>query len=68
MPLMLQSNAGIASQLLSMELYQLGLDYLQNYETLVNSVTEEIILETVKKYLNPEKLVIASSGTLSGEA
>jgi predicted Zn-dependent peptidase len=44
------------------------LDYLQNYETLVNSVTEEIILETVKKYLNPEKLVIASSGTLSGEA
>ncbi len=51
-----------------MELYQLGLDYLQNYEKQVNSVTEEIILETVKKYLDPDKLVIASSGTLAGEA
>lgn len=68
LPLMLESNAGIAGQLLSMELYQLGLGYLQNYETLVNSVTEEIILETVKKYLDPDKLVIASSGTLAGEA
>lgn len=68
LPLMLESNAGIAGQLLSIELYQLGLDYLQNYEKQVNSVTEEIILETVKKYLDPDKLVIASSGTLAGEA
>ena len=68
LPLMLESNAGIANQLVMMELYGLGLDYLQNYESLVNSVTDERILEVAKKYLDPEKLVIASSGTLAEEA
>jgi zinc protease len=59
MPLILESNGGVAASLLNIERYNLGLDYLQNYPDLVDAVTAEQILEASRKYLDPEKLAVA---------
>lgn len=62
LPLSMESNSGVASALVSLERYQLGLDYYRNYASLVRSVTPEQILTTVRKYLDPVKLAVAIAG------
>jgi zinc protease len=59
LPLSLESNAGVASSLLSIERYQLGLDYYQRYADLVKAVNAEDILRVANKYLDPERMAIA---------
>jgi zinc protease len=59
LPLSLESNGGVAGSLLSIERYQLGLDYFQRYESLVRAVTVEEILAVSKKYLDPDRMAIA---------
>ena len=66
LPISLESNAGIASALLSLERYNLGLDYYLRYADLVKEVTPEKVLEAAARYLDPEKLAIVSAGS-SGE-
>lgn len=68
LPLSLESNAGVASALLNLERYQLGLDYYLHYPELIHSVTPVKILETAQKYLNPECLAIASAGTFEASS
>ena len=63
LPLSLESNAGVASALLNLERFQLGLDFYQRYPSMVKAVTSTQVLETAQKYLYPEKLVIVSAGT-----
>jgi len=65
LPLSLESNAGVASALLSMERYQLGLDYLQRLPERVRSITREHILEVARRYLDAERLIIVSAGPLA---
>jgi zinc protease len=62
LPLSMESNAGVASALLNLERYQLGLDYYREYPDKVHAVTPEAILAIARRYLDPEKLVIVSSG------
>ncbi len=62
LPLSLESNAGVAGALLNIERFQLGLDYYWRYADLVNSITPEMILETARKYITPDKMVIVSAG------
>jgi zinc protease len=62
LPLSLESNGGMASALLNLERFDLGLDYYHRYAQMVNQVTPEAILETARLYLNPEILAIASAG------
>ncbi len=62
LPLSLESNAGVASALLNIERYDLGLDYYQRYPGLVKSVTPEQVRETARRYLDPDKLGIAVAG------
>lgn len=59
LPLSLESNAGVASSLLSIERYQLGLDYFQRYESLVRAVTPDDILRVAGTYLNPDRMAVA---------
>lgn len=59
LPLSLESNGGVAGALLSIERYQLGLDYYQRYENMVRSITREDILRVANQYLNPDLLAIA---------
>ena len=62
LPMSLESNAGIANALLSIERFNLGLNYFQNYERYIQSITSEQIVEVSRKYLDPQKLVIISAG------
>lgn len=62
LPLSLESNNGVASALLNLERYDLGLDYYQRYAGLVRSVRREDVLETAARYLNPQRLAIAVAG------
>ena len=62
LPLTLESNAGVASALMTMEQHQLGLDYLRNYEKMIREITPQSILEAAREYLDPERLAISSAG------
>ncbi len=62
LPLSMESNSGVASALVSLERYQLGLDYYRNYANLISKVTPELILEATRKYLSPDKMAIAVAG------
>jgi predicted Zn-dependent peptidase len=42
------------------------LDYYQRYPSLVNAVTSEEILETARRYMDPERLAIAFAGPENG--
>jgi zinc protease len=67
LPLTLESNAGVANSILNLERFNLGLDYFQRYNSLVNEVTPEKVLEVAREYIHPDKLVIVSSGTTGKE-
>jgi zinc protease len=62
LPLSLESNGGVANALLNIERHQLGLDYYHRYQDLVNAVTTEEVLTTARKFIDPDKLVIAAAG------
>jgi len=62
LPLSLESNHGVASALLNLERYQLGLDYYQRFSELVQNVSAEQILYVAQRYLDPERLAIAIAG------
>ncbi|MBC7879044.1 MAG: insulinase family protein [Anaerolineales bacterium] len=62
LPLSLESNSGVASAMLSIERYNLGADYYQRYEGMVRKVTRSDVLETARKYITPDRLVIATAG------
>jgi zinc protease len=67
LPLSLESNAGVANSILNLERFNLSLDYFQKYPDLIRAVTTEQILQVAQKFIDPEKLVIASAGPESGK-
>lgn len=62
MPLQLETNEGLASAILSMETYELGLDYLVDYPAQVNAVTAEAVREALRTYWAPDAAVVAVAG------
>lgn len=62
MPLVLESNSGVAISLMNMEYFNLGLNYFREYPKQVQSVTAEDVLHVSQKYLNPDQLAIAVAG------
>jgi zinc protease len=62
LPLSLESNGGVAGSLLNIERFDLGLDYYRQYPDLVRAVKVDDVLETARKYIDPERLVIATAG------
>jgi zinc protease len=62
LPLSLESNNGVASALLNLERYNLGLDYYRRYPDLIRAVTTEEVLETARRYLSPDRLAVAVAG------
>jgi len=63
LPLSLESNGGVAAALINIERYSLGLDYYRRYPELVKSVTRAEVLEVARKYIDPERLAIATAGS-----
>ncbi len=64
-PVRLESNAGVAGQLLAAELYGLGLDYLERYTDLIRTVTLADVRAAGRRYLNPDVYALAIAGTPS---
>jgi zinc protease len=62
MPLRLETNEGIALSIIDMERHQLGLDYLQRYADLIDSVTVAGVQEVARRYLDPDAYVLAVAG------
>jgi zinc protease len=62
LPLSLESNSGVASALLNIERYELGLDYYRRYPEMVRAITPEQVLTAARKYLDPERLAVAIAG------
>jgi zinc protease len=62
LPLSLESNGGVANALLNIERHQLGLDYYHRYTDLINEVSAEDVLITARKFIDPNRLVIAAAG------
>jgi zinc protease len=59
LPLALESNDGIASLLLSIEHFDLGLDYLDRYPAIVEAVSAQDIQNVAQANLDPERLQVA---------
>lgn len=62
LPLLHQSNSGVAVSLLNIERYNLGLNYLHQYADNVLSVSKEDILMAARKYLLLQSMVTTSAG------
>ena len=62
LPLSLESNAGVASALLNIERYQLGLDYYQRYAQKIRAITRTQVLDAAREFIDPQRLVVATAG------
>jgi len=62
LPLALESNAGVAGAILTLERFDLGLDYYQRYEEIISAVTPQDALAAAQKYLDLERFAIATAG------
>jgi zinc protease len=64
--LRLETNDGVASALGDIELYGLGLDYLQRYPSIVRSISGEQILAVAQKYAQIENHALSIAGPPEG--
>ena len=62
LPLRLETNEGITTTLLDMELYNLGDDYIIRYPAIIRAVTREEIQAVVRTYLDVERFALAIAG------
>jgi zinc protease len=62
LPRQLETNAGIASFLLNVETFGLGLDYDERLPGLIKAVTKEAADAAARRLLNPDRATIAVAG------
>jgi zinc protease len=62
LPRQLETNEGAAAVMGEIELYDLGLDYLERYPDIVRSLTREQVVETARRWIDPQHLVTAIAG------
>ena len=62
MPLLLESNSGVAVALMNMERFDLGLDYFHQYPQKIQKITAEDVLTASQRSMDPEHLAIAIAG------
>lgn len=65
LPLRLETNGGVAQTILDMVWYDLGLDYLQRYGDLINSLRAEQVRSATARYLRPDAYALAIAGAAS---
>jgi zinc protease len=64
----LSTSTGIATRLLEMELYNLGLNYLDRYPQLIQSLTKAQVDEAIRKYFHPDRAMVVIAGEVGGGA
>ena len=58
------TSAEVAGQMLYVDRYHLGADYLSDYRKAVMAVTPEDVQAVAKKYLDPDHMVIVAAGAV----
>ncbi len=56
----LERQNAIASFMIQIEFYGLGLDYADQYPKLIGSVTKDDVLAVAKKYLHPDAMIVVA--------
>lgn len=59
----LATNAGIAGQLASTEVYDLGINYLDEYPDHIKALDKASIDDAIRKYIHPEVMTTVMAGT-----
>jgi zinc protease len=59
-PLNIERQSAIASFMIQIEFYNLGLDYADQYPKLIGAVTKDDVLAVAKKYLHPDSMVLVA--------
>jgi zinc protease len=67
LPLQLTTSGNVATQLLYIERYGLGLSFLDDYRRAVQSVTPEDVREVAAKYLDPKRMVLVAAGAIGAD-
>lgn len=62
MPLQMETNEGIAGQIVSMVRYKRGLDWLLTYPERVRAISVGDIQRAAQKWLDTENYVLATAG------
>jgi zinc protease len=62
-PVRLETNSGVASQLLGAELYGLGMDYIERYPEIVRGVRIEDVRAAARKHLRLTGYALAIAGS-----
>ncbi len=62
LPLSLETNEGVAGLISSLEIYDLGLDYLQRYPGMIQALTRDDILDVARAFLSAENYALAVAG------
>ena len=61
-PLQLETQAGLAAQLVNIKLFGLPADYLRTYRDRINAVTREDVQRVARRYVTPEQVAIVIVG------
>lgn len=64
----LETNEGVAASISSMELYDLGLDYLERYGEMIDALTVEDVQAAARRYLDPDAYALAVAGPQTAPA
>jgi len=62
LPRQLETNEGAAAVMGEIELYNLGLDYLERYPDIIRSLTREQVTDTARRWIDTQHLVTAIAG------
>lgn len=65
LPLRLESSEGVASTILRLESYGLGLDYLLTYRDTIRSLTAADLQAAAAHYINPDNVTVSVAGPAS---
>jgi zinc protease len=60
--LSLETNEGVAGSIMSMEMYRLGLDYLQKYSGIIDALTADEVQAAAHRYLDPDAFALSVAG------
>ena len=67
LPVSLETNIALADTMVDLELYNLGLDFLQRFPDLMHNISAEEVQIAAQKYLSSEQLVVTAAGPLGSK-
>ncbi len=62
LPLSLETNVGVTRLLQRIEMFDLGLDYLDRYPGLITALTREQVREAAERYFSTDHIVVVTAG------